>query len=329
MTDTSSGQIIPADASQVVDVDKLPKDALKAIIAKLNERSQSVTQIFKDEYRIKVSDLRQLIAQLKDEFSACTIISLRANATVLLSNNQRFDFGSFEEFEEFDSSQPEKTKSLSFEMTIDVLRGEDRIPERYTAQISIQNNPPAFGIQIGPLGIRPIDSFEAPPAPIAATVRFNNYIIGKNLIGTIENWEKSLTKVTREKTRWLQKKSSSISQAISVAGTFAGIYACRAFLGIIDDASPTTIGQFFIISAGVVFAFHTLSEYLGRSVERNIDRLSGKSNISITRGDENRDVKIDKKNKVSIIKAISFSAGVVLQIVCSISASYIFLFLTS
>lgn len=187
MNTAKSGDIInPNENSHSLDLGGLPKDAIKALIEKLNQKSQRVTRVFKSEYDISVNDLKQLMIKIVDEFNACSIISNTATATVVLSKNQRFDFSTWAEFEDFDKSQPQTTKSLTFSITLDVLRGDNEVPERYSVQISVQNNPAQFGIQIGPFGIRPVDGFDIPPAPLVAVVNFNNYILGKNLNSTVE-----------------------------------------------------------------------------------------------------------------------------------------------
>jgi len=130
MTKSKSGEIVdPTEASHSVDLGGLPKDAIKAIIEKLNQKSQKATRVFNNEYDLSTSDLKQLMEKVVQEFNACSIISNAATASIVLSKNQRFDFSSWKEFEEFDVSQPQTTKSLSFGITLDVIRGENQTPE--------------------------------------------------------------------------------------------------------------------------------------------------------------------------------------------------------
>ncbi len=319
-----TGQVIqPGDTGHSVDLEGLPHDAIKAIIKKLNERSQKSTHIFTDEYQITIENLKLLMTKVVQEFDSCTIISQTSSASIVLSNNQRFDFSSWDQFEEFDTSQPEKTRSISLSVTIDVIRGQNETPERYSVQVSVQNNPASFGIQIGPLGLRPVDGFQVPPAPIVVTVDFNNYILGKNLSSTIENWEKALKRRNPTFRVFFQKRSANIRAILAFASTLSGIFACRIMIDNWDLSPTNNLGWFLLISAATIYAFYTIGGFLSKQAERQIDRQQASNNITLTEGDKRKEEQVEQKNKRSVYKAIAFSFGVVMQISCSIAATKI------
>ncbi|WP_156874943.1 hypothetical protein [Sulfitobacter alexandrii] len=322
VSESKSGQVFnPNESSHSLDLGSLPRDAIKALIEKLNQRSQRVTRVFKSDYDLSVNELKQLMTKILDEFHACSIISNAAAATVVLSKNQRFDFSSWSEFEEFDKSQSQTTKSLTFQITLDVIRGEIETPERYTVQISVQNNPAQFGIQIGPFGIRPVDSFEIPPAPLVAAITFNNYIIGKNLIATVEDWEKSLKKRESPVRKKFQKWSSSINAALVFMATIAGVYACRLPLETVDLNQPKGLGIFLLWSAAVIYSFYTAGSFFASRVEREVDRQLPYNNITLTEGDKRLEEKRSGKNRKTALKAFSYFVAVLVQIGCSLAAT--------
>lgn len=192
MTKNSSQIIDPDQSSHSVSLDGLPVGALRAIIAKLNERSQAATRSYNNNYDLSVSDISQILQKIQQEFKGRTILSMSATVSLFLTKGQRHDFASWKEFDDFDTSHKEKTRSISLEVVIDVLDGNDGSPERYQCQVSVQNNPSAFGFVIGPISISNIDNAGLPPTPIAATVKYNNYVVGKNLLATIDDWESTL-----------------------------------------------------------------------------------------------------------------------------------------
>lgn len=324
MTQPKSGQILnAAESSHSVDLGGLPKDAIKAMIEKLNQRSQKATRVFNNEYDLTTNDLKQLMEKVLQEFNACAIIANAATASVVLSKNQRFDFSSWQEFEEFDISQPQTTKSLSFSITLDVIRGENQTPERYEVQVSVQNNPAMFGIQIGPLGIRPVEGFEVPPAHLVAAVNFNNYILGKNILSTIEEWEKSLRRREAKVRNFFQKWSSSIRVVLGFLATLSGIYACRLPLAEVNFSEPNAVAKFAIVSTAIIYTFHFVGSSLAKEVERQIDRQLPHNNITLTEGDKRALEKRAKRNGKTVAKSLLFFGGVATQVICSITATAI------
>lgn len=51
----------PSETGYAVSLDGLPKDALRAIIKKLNEKSQSSTIGFKDKHIVSIDNIKQII----------------------------------------------------------------------------------------------------------------------------------------------------------------------------------------------------------------------------------------------------------------------------
>jgi len=184
-----------------------------------------------------------------------------------------------------------------------------------------------FGIQIGPLGILPVDGFQVPPAPLVASVNFNNYILGKNILSTIEDWEKSLKKRDTRYRDFCQKWSSSLRSVLSFSATLAGIYACRLPLSLVAEDTTRDLGWFILVCAAVVYIFHSVGGYFAQQVERHIDRQVPQNNITLTEGDKRAAEKRDSKNKKTLFKSGLFVLGVVVQLACSLAATAIWAWL--
>lgn len=292
-------------------------EAWKAIIKKLNARSQKVTKVFKKNYSLKLEHLQQLIKKIEQEFARDTIVSLICNATLLMSSNRRFEFRSWGELVEFDRSQSEKTRSVSFEITIDTFNKETQNPERYVVQLSVQNNPASFGIRIGPLGITPIDAFEVPPAPIACTIEYSDYILGKNLLGTVEEWEKALPSHESPILDRLQRRSSFIARMITGLSTAAAVFACRV-LSPSADAGSAELFMSIIYSALLVLIAFYIAREVSRQIERSIDVMQRPQNIIVTQGDINGEAARKKSNRGNTLRATVWILLVVLQAILTI-----------
>jgi hypothetical protein len=319
------GQIIPPDnnsGQHLVDVNTLPKNVLGAIIRKLNEKTQRSTQSFKDEYIVSISDIKQLVAKLRQELEGNEPISESISVSLHLNTNQRFDFSSWEDFEKFDTSQAERTKSVSFEYIKD-FANDDGTLERYKVQVAVQNVPGQYHFFFGPITLRRIEDAGLPPVPIHSSVEYSNYIKGKNLTGTIDSWVKSLDINDRKIVSLLQQNSRKIAIGGQFFATFAAISGSILFIPM-NSGSLEEIAYLAGYSAAFIYLAMNLGKILSGMVERNLDRHESQNTISITKGDLSRNRQIEKKNNSVMRAAAFFGTGILIQILCSIAASYIF-----
>jgi hypothetical protein len=314
----------PNDGSgrHIVDVQDLPTNALGAIIQKLNEKSQKSSQIFKEEYSVSVGDIQNLIEKIRQEFHDTNPISETLSLSLHLSNNQRFDFNSWEEFEGFNTSQSERTKSISFEYTRDFV-GSDQALERYKVQVACQNMNSRFNLYLGPITLSRIEDAGLPPVPIHSTVSYSNYIRGKNLSGTIEEWVKSLDVEDRSYINFLQKHSGKFPRYGQSLATISALLGCVAFIPG-DTASIGELGSFICYAAICIYISYIVGYTLASLAERQIDRHRSKNMIAFTNGDKKFDQMVDGKNKKSMRNASFYAVGIIVQIACSLTASYVF-----
>lgn len=306
----------------LVDVNNLPRNALSAILQKLSEKTQRSTQVYRENYTVSIGDVRNLIEKLRQEFHDNNPLSETLSVSLHLSSNQRFDFTSWLEFENFDTSQAERTKSLSFEYSR-AFEGSDGTLERYKVQVSCQNINNRINFYFGPITISRVEDAGLPPVPIHASVSYSNYIRGKNLTGTVDAWVRSLDVESGKPIKFLQKHSGKLP---TLGKTIAAISAILGCLSIFPENVSTVreLGLFLGYSALFVYCSYCLSFMLASFLERQIDNYRPKSMITLTKGDENRNRKLDTGNAASVRRSIYFSLGLLLQIGCSLSANFIY-----
>lgn len=309
MTNSSQVEIVDDESRHSMDLDGLPQEALKAIISKLNERSQSASRTFTKNYALEINEIKQLLDKMMQEFNGRKVISSSATVSLFLSKGQRFDFRNWIEFEDFDRSLTTKTRSISMELTVDILDANSGTPERYQSQISVQNNPSEFGFVIGPLSFSSIEHAGLPPTPIAANIKFNNYIIGKNLLSSIDDWEANLTVRDKDIFHKLKPWSAKIHEALSFLGAIAGLALAYKVIDLFTEEFTTSsiVGAYAIIT----LVFWQVAKFSGEACERFIDRHRGAANIIFTDGDKRFDEKRLKRNKSLTAKAI-LTGGVVM-----------------
>lgn len=249
------------------------------------------------------------------------MISRNASVSLILENNLRHDFLNWTEFESFDKSQAERSKSLSVEVTVDIV-DSDIQPKRFKSQVSIQNTPRGIGMYLGPISFQRIEDVGIPPVPIHASVEYNDFIVGKNILSTIDSWEKALTKQDHSIIRSFQRKSQYVRHFLEIGTTLAAIAFCRVFAqDAASGASNASLFNFLVISTIIIFIGHHLGSFLANQFESFIDRISSASNITITKGDQNHNQKILKKNKTYAFKSAAFFISCLLQIALGVAAN--------
>lgn len=294
--------VIPSgEGGHTMAVSDLPVEALRGILDKLNEKGQSATKLFQKNYKISTNDIRQLLEKVHQEFHSCKVISRSATVSLTLSKSERYDFRTWAEFEKFDTSQSSRTTSLQIEMTYDVIRNNDEVPERYVVQMSVQNLGPSIEIFLGPISLSSPGKFPVPPAAISATIRYNNYILGKNIIATIDSWEKSLEVDDNKIIEFLQGQSNRISRGIFYLSSLGGVLFSSGLTLI-----PSLTFQFWLIySAACALIFSFAGYEIGKFVERNIDHYTDGNIITLTRGDIKRNNMLGKRNRNVLLKAFA------------------------
>lgn len=321
MTDTSQQIISPKETSHSVDVNGLPMDALRGILKKLNEKSQTATRLFKSNYNISTDDLRQLILKIRQEFHSGSILAESATVSLVLAKNERHDFRSWREFSDFDTSQASTTSSLQVEMTFDIVRNEGETPERYVIQVSVQNLSSRMAIFLGNISFGAVGEFPTPPAPISVTVRYNNYILGKNLLGAIDAWEAALDKSTN---KWIDRLKSHSHHARAVIQFFtilSGVAFSQGLLAHFDAIKINDIRIWLVYSAYSMLIFGAVGYVLGLVAERNIDRHSNKPNIILTNGDRKYLKDIERSNIKRLAKSSIALFLVIFEIILGVWAS--------
>jgi hypothetical protein len=316
-------EIVPDGQTNILAIENLPASVLKAIINKINERTQVTRKIFKSDYNTTADDLKLLLDRVNDEFRGKYVIARRATVTIVMENNARHDFNSWEDFSRFDSAQPERTKSVSIEASISMLDAEQTL-QSFKVQVSIQNDVPKIGMFIGPISLLRMDNIGIPPVPMLASIDYNDFIMGKNLLSTVESWERGLPKREPTGLRKLQEHSHKIRNAINLLSRASSIYLCLFLASLLDAA--TNLNNFVIwVTYSFLFIYlaSELGRFVGRRVERNIDAIDAGPNFTFSRGDLNHEKKIRTNNKNFKTHAILYFSASVVQILLSVTANWV------
>ncbi len=276
-------------------------------------------KLFNKNYRIDINDIKQLLTKVTQEFDSCTVLSATANVSVRLGKNIRYEFRNWKEFEEFDKSHSERTSSVQTEIVIDVIRKEGLTPERYSVQVSAQNNLNNNSLIMGNLAFVRPGTFPVPPSALAVEITFNNYIIGKNLQSTIDNWEQSLQIENSKIIDILQKKTHIISDVIPYLAAILSLLLAYK-ISKFDLKIETWI---CLSAASTMFSLY-IGNNISTFITEKLEKINRGNIITLTRGDENHSKKITKSNTTLILKAIASLLFFVLQVLAALYIEKIF-----
>lgn len=310
-----------AGGGHLVDVQKLPPDVLSQILRRLNQRSQRSTQIFNEDFHIVPDDIKSLFDRIRQEFGASNCLSESLSVSLYLRSGRRVDFLTWDEFRSYDSAQADRTKSITVTYTRDLLN-EVKDFERYRVQISIHNLNGRMPFLIGPISLSRVEDVGVPPVPVFLSVDYTDFIRGKNIVSTVEKWIEGLDKNEKKFLVKLQKHSDKIKQAMINMAVFVSIFACSHF---IPDVKGGVAGLYVHISYALMFVFasYVFSKWMSEQAETAIDRQRVPNVISLTRGDIKFDKKLSSDNSAYVKKAGWWTFGLIVQISCSLAASYI------
>jgi len=263
------------DPEPLVNVTSLPPHVLEAIVKNLQQPVQKATQVFRKNYIIEIHYIKQLLIKIEQEFRGDPFITKNLTLSLHLSSNQRFDFASWKEFAEFDSSKNEGTKSISFTYNRSASTPDNKL-QFYKVQVAIQNLQMRHSIFLGPVILSRIEDAGLPPVPIHSSVEYSDYVMGKNLIGVFEQWADSLSTDEKPIINWLQKNSGKIRSIFVFLVTLAALIGPIIY---IKSAGPENynIALLLFYASAFIYTIPEFSKQVARLLEYYIDSYEKKT----------------------------------------------------
>lgn len=261
------------------------------------------------------------MTKIRQEFPDTTRLSEDVSVTLHLSSNQRHDFNSWEEFDTFDSTQKQRTKSLSFVYIYNMI-GSDENLESYRVQVSVQNVGNKFGIYFGPIAISRIEDAGIPPVTIHATVDYKNYIRGKNILSTIDGWVEALPKEENKLVDFFERHGATLSGAAHKISVVLCVASILPFAPS-ENGTIRQLGVYLSLSALWIVISWFFASYFSEKIKDLPRKFRNSSTIVFTKGDENHDALIKSKNKTVLRSIFLNSFWIVLQITLGVSSNFV------
>ncbi|MBD2501650.1 hypothetical protein [Anabaena azotica] len=289
----------------------LPLDEYKSIFYQLNAKPDTEIRLLSDGRTFgKTLELADIISinerigsKLKNHDITADITSLN----FILTNKKIKDYSSWAEFdrEKWDTVN-EKIESFTINWDILIKLPQYQLPQRHSIKLRIGTViPPKDVFQLLLTSDDVLELLETTADGICK-IDFINNILAIELLNIISNWYEGLKESPKPNIihRFLKSQGSLVSEIIRCATPIllliiAYIYSEYLFiiLGIKKDISIDNFFIFFIL----LITIFTFGSFVGRKIERSIDRKINKfeeyPKFSITRGDKKAIEDYEKNNK--------------------------------
>ena len=156
----------------------------------------------------------------------------------------------------------------------------------------------------------------------SVTIKYIDYAVGRNILHTIDEWFKTVSRSHTSKFWKLLSKRSEVIPYITrytTGGIVAGIVLCSTPYFLNVQSSIIQLAEFLIASFVGIFVSYKLAEHLGRGAERSVDRWEELSYISLTAGDKNEIASAGTHNiKTITFASIKFVIGLLISLIAKI-----------
>lgn len=157
-------------------------------------------------------------------------------------------------------------------------------------------------------------------------VEYNNYILGKNIISTVQSWGDGLE--LKETNKWISiKQSSRLNFYITLIGWTSGFLFSLAIPNILFNiVSENNLFLYYciLLSSASIFLFGIIGARAGDIVERSLDSRGLQNTFTLTNGDRKWNSEVRNKNKSLISRAFIFCSIAVGELIVGGIAATIF-----
>ncbi len=308
----------------------------------MNAKPDCKSKLFPKNVIVSLQDLKDLNERITDKFKAhYDDAGFRINICVSYKNRENIEFDSWTTFEKNSWNTEKTVDSILIVWEYNAKLPKYPLPQKHTLTVRIADElRPEEMLNLVISGkLEEVDKIEQGICPIIARVDFINSILGDELLGIVEAWQKGLLSPDLDSERLyklLRKYSRTIAYAINYISTLFVAYCTLKYLGIqIRSLNINTIGEMSVNSFiqlvqqcayGMVVCFSTykISEIIGNMVFCSLRSTDDNHSFNITNGDRIACKEVERKiknRKLKIIGNIIFTF--LFNIFCSVFANFI------
>lgn len=158
------------------------RELSKALFDHIATRPSSISSTYSHACVIHFNDIIQILAKIEQLLARFDVISNSINFEIELSSGRSIEISGIDQLQTFDTSQNETVSSINIEMNVVLRHNASSSLEQYVIELGARST-------VGEVELFLAHFEGAPDLPMArAKVKFVDYIVGKNLISTIDEW---------------------------------------------------------------------------------------------------------------------------------------------
>lgn len=292
----------------------------------LTGKTEKINNTYHGNYKIEMPAIRQLYTKLEQMTTQWEILGKNCNITVFHANDNFQMFSSLERFELYDTSITSPIESLTFNFNFLLKLPEARCDERYSAQnynITIRFLSKVVMYNEKPSGM-PVSLLKLfGDSTIVSEIEYVDYNIARSIVATIDSWAKEVEQSKKSKalafiqdhSRWMTRLTKLSAFCFAVAAMLINTSKYS------NSYTFELLAKYMLISIGTIYLLTKLGEYFGRFSATEIDALTEISYININIGDKRSIEKFNRRNSLSIVKAIGGILLAILQVALTDSIS--------
>lgn len=331
MNNSDDALLANADESEVAIIGHdtetqtpVPLQLLQSIYHELTGKTESLSKHYDEPFKFEFNDLEQLNHRLNQACEQYNINTSNMSVTVYYTNDTQETFSSFDRFRGFNAGNASPVESVLLTYNFLILLPKVKAPQSYKVTIRLVSRTTISR------KMAKNEYFDFPkilhimgPHTGNVTIKYIDYAVGRNILHTIDEWFKTVSKSRTSKFWKLLSKRSEVMPYIAryfTGAVVAGIiFASTPYL-LSDRSTPVQLAEFLFAALVGLFSSYKLASHLGRGAERSIDRWEELSYISLTAGDK---LEIDAVKASNVYTLIFASIKFILGLLVSLAAKII------
>ncbi len=329
------------NASRVMEAPHIDPSELRALFKLFVGQPDSSTKIFTRDVKVDLNDLMLLNERMKEKLENYQKTAVEISIDVKFENNTFKTFTDWFAFEGYNWQVADIIDTISVRWDFLIKLPNYDMPQRHTVLVRISS-----GLKLHQLlqvlmsgNIDNVDSIDQNLAPVICKVDFVNHLLADELINLVAEWNKGLKEADEINNKLLFVKqhprsivfiTRNLMPLMAIIVLIAGFNSYLDYLKIATLAEMTiqyiqNIAIYVTVSCITYNLVKVLGQMLTRSVIESASNYGEIRTFNITRGDINRQEKLDKKNE-KYVQRVHRGIGltIIINILCGVISTILY-----